>query len=421
MVRRSTLMVIAALLGLVAAACSSGSPKPSGQSSGNGGGTKSPITIGYITDQTGVASSTFADSPGGAKARVALQNAQGGVDGHPIKLISEDSQSSPSTNLTAAQQLVSQGALAIINYSSFAFGSYRYLQQQGVPVVGSAFDGPEWGEQPNSNMFTWSAPVAPINGQYFTSTIEGQFLHDIGVTKYAGLGYGISPSSQASIYAAMTSAQHLGIKQCYLNQSVPFGAVDFTAAVLAIKSKSCNGVTGSFVDNSDIALCQSVKQGGVTAKQLYFTGYDEDVLSTAANKQAFDGCYAQAQISYTPPNGPTQAMLNTLKKYDSSYHGGIPDFGLQGAYISTDLAIKGLQLTAPDFSRSSYISHLRQLKSYNAGGIMPSPVTMQGFATEAMYPKTGCLYFFQLQHDHYVMYSGKPICGTRIPYHIPGH
>jgi hypothetical protein len=180
-------------------------------------------------------------------------------------------------------------------------------------------------------------------------------------------------------------------------------------------------VTGSFVDNSDISLCGSVKQGGVNAKQLYFTGYDQDVLSTPANRQAFDGCYAQAQINYTPPNGPTQAMLNTLKKYDPSYHGGIPDFGLQGSYISTDLAIKGLELTAPNFSRSSYISHLRQLNSYDAGGIMPSPVTFQGFATEAMYPKTGCLYFLQLQHDHFVLYNGKALCGNRITYKIPGH
>ena len=31
----------------------------------------SPITIGYITSGTGVASSTFADGPGGAQARVA--------------------------------------------------------------------------------------------------------------------------------------------------------------------------------------------------------------------------------------------------------------------------------------------------------------------------------------------------------------
>ncbi|MBO0729055.1 MAG: ABC transporter substrate-binding protein [Acidimicrobiaceae bacterium] len=417
MARRCTLLVVAAALSLVAVACSSSSKN----TSGSGGAKKSPITIGYITSVTGIASSSFADGPAGAQARIDLQNAQGGVDGHPLKLVTVDDESMPTLDLTAAQHLVSDGALVVINYSAFATSSYRYLHQQGEPVVGSAFDGPEWGLQPNSNMFTWSTPVAPVNGHYYTTSVFGQFLKDIGVTRYAGLGYGISPSSQDSIYFAMASAEKFGIKQCYLNQSVPFGAVDFTAAVLAIKSNHCDGVSGSFVDNSDLALCQSVKQGGVKAKQLFFTGYDQDVLNTAANRQAFNGCYSQAQISFTPPNGPTQAMLNTLKKYDSKYHGGIPDFGLQGSYISADLAIKGLELTAPNFSKSSYISHLRQLGSYTAGGILPSPVSFRGFATDAMFPKTGCTYFEQLQGDHFVLYGGKPICGYRIPFKLPSH
>ncbi|HLG67314.1 MAG TPA: ABC transporter substrate-binding protein, partial [Acidimicrobiales bacterium] len=66
----------------------------------------SPIVIGYITSITGNASSTFADGPGGAQARVDLQNAHGGVNGHPLKLVVEDDQSSVSTDLTAAQDLV---------------------------------------------------------------------------------------------------------------------------------------------------------------------------------------------------------------------------------------------------------------------------------------------------------------------------
>ena len=235
-----------------------------------------------------MASSTFADGTGGAQARIDLQNAKGGIDGHPLKLVAEDDQSSPASDNTAAEDLVTnKHAMVVINYSPFAFGSDKFLQQQGIPVVGSAFDGPEWGEQPNSNMFSWAAvDSTPFGGQYYTYTTTGKFLKDIGVTKYAGLGYGISPSSQASIYAAIAAAEKFGIKQCYLNQSVPFGGVDFTADVLQIKAGDCNGVTGSFVDNSDLALSGAVKQGGVTAKQLYFTGYDQDVLSSASTRAA---------------------------------------------------------------------------------------------------------------------------------------
>ncbi|HUZ09204.1 MAG TPA: ABC transporter substrate-binding protein, partial [Acidimicrobiales bacterium] len=79
------------------------------------GAAASTITIGYVTDLTGVASSTFADGAGGAQARIDLQNAQGGVNGHKLKLVVEDDQSSPTVNKTASQDLVqNKGAFGVI-------------------------------------------------------------------------------------------------------------------------------------------------------------------------------------------------------------------------------------------------------------------------------------------------------------------
>ncbi len=63
----------------------------------------SPIVLGYIGDLTGVAASTFADGPAGAQARIDLQNAEGGVDGHKLKMVVADTQSSPTLAATAAE------------------------------------------------------------------------------------------------------------------------------------------------------------------------------------------------------------------------------------------------------------------------------------------------------------------------------
>src|ERR1019366_8745490 len=115
---------------------------------------KAPIVIGYITDETGAASSTYINAVQGAQARIDAQNAIGGVDGHKLELVAEDDQSTPTGNSTAAHLLVSKGAFGIIEDNSGAFGSSRYLNQLGVPVVGASVDGPEWGEQPNTNMFS---------------------------------------------------------------------------------------------------------------------------------------------------------------------------------------------------------------------------------------------------------------------------
>ena len=381
------------------------------------GAAKSPIVIGYISDLTGFAASTFADGPGGAKARIDAQNAKGGVNGHPLKLVVEDDQSSPTTNLTAAQDLVSnKHAMVIINFSAFAFGSIRYLQQQGIPVTGGAFDGPEWGQQPYTNMFTYTLPAeSPINGVYYNYDYDGKFLKGIGGTKYAGLSYGISESSQESIIGTQTAAQRYGIKPCYLNSSIPFGGVDFTAEVLQIKSSGCDIVNGSFVDASDVALASAVKQAGIKAKGFWFTGYDQSVLDSASARAALDGNYFKTNVNFTPANKATAAMLATMKKYDKAYTGGIPDLGLYGSYMSADLAIKGLQVAGKNPTTASFISNLHKVGSYNAGnGILPAPVTFKGFATPAMFPKTSCDYYEQLQGSKFVTVTGKAICGKRI-------
>ena len=49
-------------------------------------------------------------------------------------------------NLQASQDLVqNRGVFAVVNNSSFAFLSYRFLLEQGVPMVGGGFDGTYYG------------------------------------------------------------------------------------------------------------------------------------------------------------------------------------------------------------------------------------------------------------------------------------
>ncbi len=414
-------VVVLGIAALVATACGSSSKSGGGATattaapSGGTAPTGTPITIGYITSITGVSSSTFADGAGGAQARFALQNAQGGVNGHPLKLVVKDDQSSPPTNQTAAQDLVSaEHVFGVIDDSAFTYGAARYLSQQGIPVTGGGFDGTEWTQY--SNMFaTIPLEDAPIKGMYYSDNTTGLALKQAGVTKLAGLGYGVGFSSPESIRATFAGAQPLGVSKCYENLSVPFGGVDFTADVLQIKAAGCNGVVGSFVDNSDVALSQAVKNAGLAIKQMYFTAYDQNVLGSPSALAALNGDYFRAQENFTTPNAATQQMLNTLRQYDSAYKGGIPDFGLAGSYLAADLMIKGLQLAGTNPTPQTFISNLRQLTSYDAGGILSSPTTMAGFGTDAIVPQRICMYYLQLQGANYVaLNGGAPICGQRI-------
>jgi branched-chain amino acid transport system substrate-binding protein len=426
--RRAPLLVGAAVLTLVAAACGSGSSK--GSSSGGGSKSSAPgitaktINIGFIYSATGIASASYVNAYQGALARLDAQNAAGGVDGRQLKLVVKDDQSSL-TGMSDAAHILSGSTFAIIPLSSFTFAAAKTLQQAGVPVVGYAVDGPEWGQQPYTNMFSFSAPTStPFSGTYYTYTDAAQFLKSLGVTKMANLAYGISPSAVQATkdFEAAATAVGMSEPKCYNNLSVPFGSSDFTADALAISQAKCDGVEAALVDNSDIAISQALKNEGLTSSkitQLYYTGYSQAVLDNPSTAASYEGAYVLAGINFTTPNAAVHRMLDNLQKYvPGAKSGQIPDYGVQNAYVAMDLMIDGLQHAGSNPTRTSFIDNLHQVSNYTANGIFPSPgvsFSLKGFATVAMLPETACTYIVHLVGDQFVpVNGGKLICGQRI-------
>ena len=88
-----------------------------------------------------------------------------------------------------------------------------------------------------------AADVSTYNGTSYSYNNVAKLMKQVGVTKPAVLAF-------ASLSAALSAKQlvaddsALGLKNCYLNTSVPFGASDFTAIVLQIKQQGCDGAVG---------------------------------------------------------------------------------------------------------------------------------------------------------------------------------
>jgi branched-chain amino acid transport system substrate-binding protein len=433
---RTYLVVAVAAMSLAAAACSS-SKSPSGTGSapaGSGSGaalpavdqnfsSKVPLTasgpgvtpttikIGYITEQTGVAASSFAGGDAGALARFKLQNDQGGVDGRKLELVAvDDGTIGPKA---AAQQLVeNDGVLAVIDFSSFAIGGAPYLQQQGVPVIGAAFDGPEWGEQPYSNMFSFMPPLdTSVGGKFYTYDTPEIFLKSIGVTKLGTLAYGISQSAIQTSKSAVEAGKAHGITGCAADNSVQFGQSSFATEALTIRSKGCNGTFAAMVDSSDVALSAALKQAGVTAKQFYETGYDQGVISDANSANALNGDYFPAPYDFTEPSPAISSMLAALHRYGPTFT-GLPSEGVYGSYLAADLVIKGLEVAGANPTRQSYISNLHTVTGYTAGGIIPA-IGFTGFATVGMFPQQNCSDFVQLVNGRFKV-AGKHVCGKLV-------
>ncbi len=372
-----------------------------------------PLTVVMITSLTGMGASEFSQAPAGFNARIALQNAEGGVDGHKIQTIVLDDQTSPTAITTAVQDAVSKNAIGIVSESPLFFLDAKVPNQAGVPVTGGYFDGPEWGTPPyQSNMF--AADVGSVDPKYPVNTAIGSFLKAKGGTVLCSYGYGISPSSTRSAIGTVDSFQHVGGKEGVLDTSIPFGSVEMTTPALVAKQKGCNAFYAGLDDNSNFALAESLKQAGVKPKVMVFpTGFEPSIVGTPAWSSVQGGYFDTTFRPFQLPNAGTMQMQAALEKYEHFKPADFPNFSQYESWLGADLMIKGIQLAGSNPTHASVIHALRSLKTYNGNGLLPQNLD---FATDFGHDLAkSCGWYMIAEKNGFVPSSSQTICGTDIP------
>jgi branched-chain amino acid transport system substrate-binding protein len=370
-----------------------------------------PITIAYVTDETGAGAAENASSPAGFEARLALQNAQGGVHGHKLVPLVIDDQTSPSQIATAVQEADSK-AFGIVSQSPLMFLAAKYPHSAGVPVTGTYDDGPEWGTQPYTNMF--ASDEGSVNPKYPVNTEIGDFLKAHGGTVLGSYGYGISPSSARAAIATGDSFKHAGGKVGVVDTSIPFGSVAFTTVALAAKQAGINAMVPAMDANSNYALAQALAQAGVKLKAtLYATGYEPDVINSPAWSTLQGSYFFSPFRPWDLPNAGTQQMQAAMEKYANFTKAQFPTFGQYEAWAGADLMIKGLEMAGANPTQAAVIHDLRGLTSYNANGLLPQTINYSTIFGHDL-PKT-CAWVMQAQKNGFTPVSSSPVCGTDIP------
>lgn len=398
---------------LLLAACTT-TPSAGGTSKGTSAASsnKSPITIAFVTSLTGGAAPNATRGAKAFKARIDLQNAKGGVDGHKLKAIVIDDASNFTQETATMQRAVeTDGAFGVVSGTALMFAGYRWLQQNGIPVTGGSYDGPEWGERPNTNMF--AADTGSITPNEPATSDLSKLLKLVGVKSVAALGYSISPESSQAAKNLVAAAEHVGIKGAYLNPGITYGAQNFTTQALAIKQSGAQLVEPSLTNAANINLVEALEQAGAHVKYLLPTGMQYTVIGgpawTALQGAYFFQAFVPSQL-HTPA---TKALQDALHKYQHIPTSQFPTWGVYEGWLGADLFIKGLQLDGPNPTRAGMIAKLRKLTKYNGGGLLPYNID---FATVfGHYPPKLCLYVLQAQKTGFVPVGKKPVCGTTIP------
>jgi ABC-type branched-subunit amino acid transport system substrate-binding protein len=372
------------------------------------------ISIGYITSKTGVSGSTTGTADKGCQARIGRENAKGGVNGRKIDVTYVDDQSS-GANKTAAQDLVqNKHVFMVVDNSAFAFLTYQFLLDSGVPMIGGGYDGTYYGAPGNESILSASGNIINANGVTY-DTIP-RIMKKMGATKVAALAYGISPSSTASaVNLQKFAVPEVGLKAVYTNTTVDFGSTDVGPQVLGIKNAGADAIYLPLVANSNIAVVQGLAQNGVQMKStILATGYGQQFLDQPV--AATFGPDVLLATGWAPVELKTKATKQfqaDLKKYAGFT--GVPDFGYYTGYITCDMAIVGLQHAGNPPTRAAFAPSLRKLGTYDQAGLACHPIDISA-ATYGQANDSNCSWYMQIKNGKFVPFpkNGKASTGKLI-------
>ena len=380
---RRTIM-LAAVLALAAAGCSSGSsgtgtnanstPAGNGTTSaatvdtsqcGSKPGVKAtgtPIPLGAIaTNQPGT---SFTDIPNMAKAYFDCVNANGGVNGHPIKYYIATEQTNPAQIAADAKQLVqTDHVVGIVGNTSIIECSVNssYWQKLGFFVIDSGI-APECYSTPNSAAVNMGPRYSSDGAvQYALSQHVSKIVFD--QANVPGTGY------IAAGPAALAKDKNVPLVQ--LTENVPITDAN-SVAIKEVNDAGPNGaVVLNFTPPQALVILQAASKLGLENRVKLWgcsTPCNTDFLAQSLGPKWNGKLFVNAEL--TPPDGTSTAKMNLykaiLKQYGSSVQGGIGSFSQMG-FTEAEIAVHALESVQGAYTVQSVNAAFKAVKGFDTG------------------------------------------------------
>ena len=370
---------LAVAAGLVAAGCSSIKPSNNSQQSGSTAkpavstsqcGTKpgvkatgTPIPLGAIaTKQPGT---DFTDIANMAAAYFACVNANGGINGHPVKLYVQTEQTNPAQIAGEAKQLLqSDHVLGIVGSSSIIECSvnHAYWEQQGIDIIGAGI-APECWSTPNSASVNMGPRYSSDGAvQYALAQHASKIVFD--QSNVPGTGY------IAAGPAALAKNAHVPITQ--LTENVPISDAN-SVAIKEVNDAGPNGaVVLNFTPPEALVILQAAQKLGLEDRVKMWacsTPCDTDFLAQSLGPKWNNKLFVNAELA--PPdstNTKTMALYEAmLKQYGgNSVSGGIGSFSQMG-FIDAEIATHALETIKGPYTVQSVNAAFKAVSNFNSG------------------------------------------------------
>lgn len=348
---------------------SSGGGSASGTNAGGGsqtqGITGSTIKVGAIFSESNGIDSTVEEDT--VRAYFQYVNAQGGVNGHKLQLVSYDDGLNGDTAYAEAARLDQQDhVFAIVGWLA-PFGEARaapYFEQHGIPIIG----GLGVPEEFNSPL---SFPVSPIfktDGFALGAYAAGnRHFHHIGVflTQTSGINDVANGIKAGAASKGVTVSDNDIVY-------VPFAATNFDQYLLQFQSEGVDGLVTQLDPFSYVRLFQSEERTNKIFPQLGGAGIDKQSVDSAIGSQLVGTYgfmpYLEAQGN---PAGNAEVSFynNTVAHYYSNQVQNQDAFS-EGSWVAARLFVQALSSLGQNITRQGLVNALNA-KVYNIGGMAP--------------------------------------------------
>ncbi|PSR33590.1 MAG: amino acid ABC transporter substrate-binding protein [Sulfobacillus benefaciens] len=334
-----------------------GSPTSSGSSS------HSPYVLGMSISETGPYSSLGVPEVDSAKLAVQQINAKGGVNGHPLKLVVLNSNSSATTAVENFRQLMQNDSpLGLLGCASTGstMAAIPEIERGQVPLISFASDAEVI--QPVSQR-QWIFKVPPVDitpMQVILNYLKAHHLMRVAFV-YGNFSYGTGALSDFNKIAPPQGFTLVA------SEPVDLTATNVTPQLASLKSANPQAVLVWDIPPSADTVATDYRSLGITAPIFFSDGVSNDVFISLA-KNAVNGVYVASTklliASQLPASDPQKSVLtNYINAYDKEYQSSagpanmFGGFGYDGVYLYKD-AIEAAGANPTPTSVRNALEHL---------------------------------------------------------------
>jgi branched-chain amino acid transport system substrate-binding protein len=358
------------------------------------------VNLGTICECSGPPGASIGAGIASNQTMVKWINENGGLNGHPIKLFVDDSNSDPNRYFTILKRMVEvDKVIAFVGHMSplTVNAGDKYLREKGIPVVGG--DG--------AHGLWFGSPVLFFPGpSYFNMAVAtARYAFDIGTPKVAMLYCAEAQPCQVG-----HDALHSKLK----DEKAPNTEIVYEAKV-------------SLAQPDFSAECLQAKSHGAQAVILYIDAAAASRLTRSCLQQSYHPQWLEAPLTSAHPDDPNNEGMATpiatfpwfldetpaqhvfqeaIRKYNPTL---VKNATTSVVWVSGQMLLEATKnLPAENPTSADIMNGMWTIRNNDFGGLLPQPVT---FTKDQPSPDHNCYFIVQIHNGAYTAPVGsRPQC-----------